>query len=369
MNTPSAHAPDVEELLLLAAEKSYGANEETFPEAAHAVNCLMSLHARRQGSTLQQMAVGTLLLDVGALSEGEEGAENLQIADSKTAPPILSNGVDGYILDTQQLVQLANGVLGVQSSVRDRVTAYVALRLCEHVPQELHEMHVVEQARTALVGPTPLDVLTRVYARRVLALTCDNSDEVFALFRAALDEGHPFEAVRLAEAGHVKMNGAKSMSLLALGVTAAEELGQEAVVRMYGLLFQSLRRRFHTLHHALPDGADLSANPEMRSLIGELGQLVSTFSTQEGCEDLLMFGLAEMALQHSMLGDYEEAVDALARLEGEGERNGGISEGVRGMMQLAQEIIDRIAPQDDDSDTQSDWSPEDRDPPDWNTHN
>ena len=82
-----------------------------------------------------------------------------------------------------------------------------------------------------------------------------------------------------------------------------------------------------------------------------------------------MFGLAEMALQHSMLGDYEEAVDALARLEGEGERNGGISEGVRGMMQLAQEIIDRIAPQDDDSDTQSDWSPEDRDPPDWNTHN
>jgi hypothetical protein len=56
MNTPSAHAPDVEELLLLAAEKSYGANEETFPEAAHAVNCLMSLHARRQGSALQQLA-------------------------------------------------------------------------------------------------------------------------------------------------------------------------------------------------------------------------------------------------------------------------------------------------------------------------
>lgn len=353
MHAESSHSSALEEVLLHAAECTFAANESTLADAAAALNNLMMVHIEDKGSLAQQLAVGTLLLDTGAVVDYEEGEDTKRPGD-KPSEQIFVHHDSGFVLSCESIVATANAILSGTASVRNRIMAYMALRLCDQVPGEHMEMLVTSEARAMLRSPEAIDVLARVYSRRVLALVAEESDEVFDVFRAAQDEGHTMEAIRLADAGHRKLPSDKAMSLLALGVNVAEDLGSEATANMYGLLFHTLRRRFHALHHALPDNADLSANPEMRGLVAELEQLAGAFLRQEGCEILSQLSLAELAMQHALTGNYEAAVDALARLEAEGERQGGILEDVRPLMHVAQECIDRIRPEADEAEDDSD---------------
>lgn len=359
---PSA---ELEAAIQQAVSHTYGAPTIDMDAVSQAMERLLEVDASVHGSSTQQLALGTLVLDFNPPEEEGEPEEMTPDGDGTQLPTnIMHPHAVGRALDSDALSHIAATLLLRRASARDAVMGYCALRMCDKIPTEGGELHAVNVARAVSETSAVTDTLTRVYSRRVLALVAEDPDDVFAVVRQAQDESNPFEVVRLVESSYRRLPPERALSLLAFGVNAASDMNdEEEEFLMIYRQFDVALMRFHTLYNRASCDEEFERNAEARSLVGEIELFAEAFGRAEGYEQRHMYVLMGLAFAQAVLLEREEAEMTLLRLQQVADEHGGVPEGIAPQLHNIREILDRNGPpnppprepnRDDDDDERND---------------
>ncbi|HRH93813.1 MAG TPA: hypothetical protein PKV72_04770 [Candidatus Peribacteria bacterium] len=346
MAETSRHSPELEAAIRTAVDALYGPDTTTdFSAAGDAVRRLLEEDTRDPGSASQQLALGAVILDMNPPSiDGEEEQAEEGAGNGALPPRIMTRGEgdleDTRILDQEALTAIATRLLALRGSARDALLAYCALRFTGQVPAEAGELHALRVARGVTETSAVTDRLTRVYGRRVLALVAEHPDDVFAAVRQAQDEGNPLEVIRLVEAAYTQVPAAQAMSLIGMGVNAADAMEDPArELEMYILLLDTVTCRLHEVHQASTCDEIFERSAEPRQLAGELELLAGAFARFEGNEHLQMIALVELALVLALLQEQDLARATLAQVRALGERAEDFPQGLQDQIDNVEGII------------------------------
>lgn len=343
MESASTHSQALEGQLQLAVQRGFEATEDTLHTAGETLQQLVKLFSTDPGSTSQQVATALVLTDFCGVELTEDDLPEGPLFLHPSSNP----GEDTLRANGNQFADLAAGILAARASKRDQVVGYTALRTLDVVPSEVAEMYALAAARD-ITGAQPTDMLTTVYARRVLALVCSEPQEAMNAVRAAQDAGHPFEVMRLVEACHEKLPAPQAMSMLALGFSAAEAVAPMCCTRMHALLLTRVNAALHAIHHALPDDGVLAHNADARAYYNEFQTLTAVCITNPLLRDLRFHALAQLAMQQVMMGDTELAEDSLMTLEAQVTPAEPLPADVLPLVQMVQDYLRK--PIDDNAD-------------------
>ncbi len=317
-----APSPELEAAITDAVDAIYRPETTAdFSAAGDAVRRLVETDQRSHGSASQQLALGMVLLDMNPPIDPDAKDEPMEDEDESDGVAALPEHImfptpEGHVLDQERLTTIAASLLRSRQSTRDALLAYCALRYCNEVPFESHELHALTVARGVSETKAVTDRMTRVYARRVLALVASEPQDVIDAVRQAQEEGNPFEVIRLVEAGYDRVPAPQAMSLIGFGVNAADEMDDpERELEMYILLLDTVTSRFHELYNAASCDEVFERDAEARALAGEFGLLAEAFARFEGNQQLQAVALVELALARAMLDEPEDARAALARAQ------------------------------------------------------